>query len=221
MSWARRIAVLGLYNSGSTGIAGMLHRLGVNMGPPFWMTSNDRAGTNYYEPYDLAWHLRRWWDEPRAVERVPAEDRIRFLSCWAALQETVRPGPVGAKHPLLSLCGDDLVTAWGPRTRFVWSWRPLDESIAGLQRRGWFVGHAVALQERLWNTLNDFASRRGDVIELDWTRVKTDPTWAAQELASIAGIALSEERLQSAVGFIRVQADSSDVETTHVNPSSR
>ena len=66
-----RIAVLGLYNSGSTVIAGMLHRLGVNMGQPFWQTSADGAACNHYEPYDLSWHLRRWWDEPRAVERAP------------------------------------------------------------------------------------------------------------------------------------------------------
>lgn len=44
-----RIAVLGLYNSGSTCVAGILDRLGVDMGAPFWASETD----NYYE------HMRR------------------------------------------------------------------------------------------------------------------------------------------------------------------
>ena len=117
-----RIAVLGLYNSGSTVLAGMLHRLGVNMGPPFWMSfPSDASDINFYEPYDLSWHLRRWWDEPRAVERVPAAERIRFLEHWAAAPGCVPPGPMGAKHPLLSLCGRDLIAAWGLDVRFIWA----------------------------------------------------------------------------------------------------
>jgi len=197
-----------LYNSGSTAVAGLLHRLGVNMGPPFWATSDDAAESNFYEPYDMSWHLRRWWDEPRAIELAPAADRIRFLRCWVTLQESAQPGPVGAKHPLLSLCGDDLVAAWGSETRFVWSWRPLDQSISGLQRRGWFQGHAASLQQRLWDALNGFEARRGDVVRIDWARVQSNPIWATRELSSLVGVMPSDAQLQAAAGFIRMAPDS-------------
>lgn len=205
MTSTPRIAVLGLYNSGSTAVAGVLHRLGVNMGPPFWETSDDGSAYNFYEPYDLAWHLRRWWDEPHAIERVAAADRIRFLSGWIALQETVRPGPSGAKHPLLSLCANDIAAAWGPNTRFIWCWRPLGQSISGLQRRGWFTGYEESLQQSLWDALHEFESSRADVAKLDWARVKSDPEWSTRELAALTELELSETELRAAAKFIRAE----------------
>jgi hypothetical protein len=199
----RRVAVLGLYNSGSTAVAGVLHRLGVNMGPPFWASSRDGAADNYYEPHDLAWHLRRWWHEPELAEHAAAEHRVRFLRCWADLQEAAGPAPVGAKHPLLSLCGPDLVAAWGPGTAFVWAWRPLAESVAGLKRRGWFAGSEWSLQGRLWDALAAFERTHPGVVRLDWGRVRADPPAAARELAALAGVDPSGEQLRSAAAFVR------------------
>ena len=202
----KRIAVLGLYNSGSTAIAGVLHRLGVNMGPPFWRSSDDNDPNNFYESVDLSWHLRRWWNEPELIEKTTAADRIRFLKLWIELQECAHPGPSGAKHPLLSLCGDDLITAWGRDTQFIWCWRPLDQSIAGLQRRGWFPGSEESLQQRLWDALNDFDSRHGGVARLDWAQVQSDPVEATRQLARLAGLERSDDQLLTAARFIRTSA---------------
>ncbi|MGH7172900.1 MAG: hypothetical protein ACRELF_10875 [Gemmataceae bacterium] len=181
----------------------MLHRLGVNMGPPFWQVSDDETDLNFYEPYDLSWHLRNWFDEPRGIERVPAANRIRFLKCWGELQESVRPGPIGAKHPLLSLCGPDLVAAWGSGTRFIWSWRPFEESVAGIERRQWLNGYEASLQQKLWEALNDFERSHPEVVRIDWRHVKSDPARAARELASLAGIEPSAAQLQTAAEFVR------------------
>ena len=63
---------------------------------------------------------------------------MRKLSDWISFLEAGRATHVGAKHPLLSLCGDDLVEAWGPAVRFIWTWRPLDESIASIRRTDWW-----------------------------------------------------------------------------------
>jgi hypothetical protein len=204
-SSVKRIAVLGLYNSGSTGVAGLLHRLGINMGPPFWENSDDASTENFYEAGDLADQLRTWWEEPRGVERVPARKRIRFLRSWAAAQECIRPGPVGAKHPLLSLSGDDLVAAWGPQTHFIWSWRPLDESIAKLKERGWAwsKGYEESLQKRLWDSLHAFESHCSKVVRFEWARLKSDPARGVRELASLVGLAVTEEQVQAAARFIR------------------
>jgi hypothetical protein len=202
----KRIAVVGLYNSGSTAIAGVLHLLGVSMGPPFWRSSDDDDPNNYYEPVDLSWHLRRWWNEPEIIEKTAAADRIRFLKRWIELQECAHPGPSGAKHPLLSLCGDDLITAWGPDTQFIWCWRPLDQSIAGLQRRGWFPGSEESLQQRLWDALESFESRHEGLVRLDWARVQSHPGEATRQLAALAGLERSDEQLLTAARFIRVTA---------------
>src|SRR5580704_490293 len=105
MAARKRIVVLGLYNSGSTLLAGMFHAMGVNMGAPFWANSQEGHAENYYESEQLARHVRSWWSEPLAQEQVRMEVRVQFLRCWASLQEFAHPGPLCAKHPLLSLSG--------------------------------------------------------------------------------------------------------------------
>ena len=119
------------------------------------------------------------------------------------VQEAERPGPLGAKHPLLSLSAFDLASAWGEETIFIRAARPLDESIDGLCRRGWFPGHEAALQMRLWDALQTFEQSGGAVASIDWNRVKSDPAWAAQELATAAGISPTERQLQTAAALVR------------------
>ncbi len=72
------VVVLGCYRSGSSLLAGMLHCLGVNLGPPFW--------GDFYEPADLSAELRRWWDEPRLNPMVPQVQRIEYLRQWQQRQ---------------------------------------------------------------------------------------------------------------------------------------
>src|SRR5487761_787575 len=80
------IAILGLYNSGSTALAGALHRLGVHMGAPFWYSSDERAKNNFYEPWDLACQLRFWWNEPNIRENTDRQLRIACLGNWVRLR---------------------------------------------------------------------------------------------------------------------------------------
>ena len=100
-----RITVLGTYSSGSTAVAGCLHHLGVGMGRSFF--------GSFFEPTWLSAQLRRWWDEPHLIERVSASERVRMLRHWIEDQEHDSTAAHGAKHPLLSLCGADLLEAWG------------------------------------------------------------------------------------------------------------
>ena len=198
-----RIAILGLYNSGSTALAGMLFRMGVNMGPPYWADSRPDSASNFYESYDLSWHLRNWWTEPDLVERVAAARRIRFLQLWVQLQESVGFRVVGAKHPLLSLCVSDLVVAWGAAARFIWSYRPFDESVSGLKRRGWFEGHEHRVQLRLWESLQEIQGSTPGMVKLDWSHVREDPLSAARELATLADLRPSAAQLEAAASFVR------------------
>jgi hypothetical protein len=198
-----RFAILGLYNSGSTTLAGMLHRLGANMGPPFWANDDDGSEHNFYEPYDLSWHLRKWWDERHIIERTPAEGRTAFLRHWVQLQECVGSAPVGAKHPLLSLCARDLMVGWGAQTRLIWSYRDLDASVRGLERRGWFPGLETAVQQRLWDVLHELELSNRGMVRVSWDEVRSDPSGAARYLASLVGLAPSETQLTAAVAFVK------------------
>ena len=102
MASTPRIAVLGPYRSGTSLVAGVLHRLGVNMGPPFWMKDDENSSECFYESRAVGHKLQRWWHEPKIRERTSQEVRIEFLSQWIAKQEA-KMRPVGLKHPLLSL----------------------------------------------------------------------------------------------------------------------
>ncbi|HTW36935.1 MAG TPA: hypothetical protein VMD49_00020 [Steroidobacteraceae bacterium] len=192
--------MLGLYDSGSSALAGMLDRLGVNMAPPFW--------GEFYEPYELSWHLRKWWDEPRLKECAPPEHRVRFLRRWIELHECSGSAGVGAKHPLLSLCGKDLVAAWGKDARFVWSYRPLEESIRGLKRRSWMPGHEERVQRRLWEALHELERSNVPMLKLDWGQVKADPAFGVRELARVAEIDPTAAQLSSVANIIRRGAGS-------------
>jgi glycosyltransferase involved in cell wall biosynthesis len=198
-----RVAVLGLYNSGSTVVAGMLHRLGVNMGAPFHDNSDDYSERNFYESAHLAAHVRRWFDEPSGIATVNSEQRVACLKSWSTFQEcSNHGGAIGAKHPLLSLCPDDIRAAWGPATRIIWAWRPLEESIAGIKRRGWFGDQAEPLQRKLWDSLNEYYQRAG-MFQIQHWWVLRHPDEAARWLAEAAAIKPTEEQIQNAISFVR------------------
>lgn len=197
-----RFALLGLYNSGSSALAGMLHRLGANLGPPFARDPQSTAPIRRYESGDLGHSLRTWWNEPDIEERVPRDERVSWLVDWAGRHWLGSPAPLGAKHPLLALCTADIIAAWGADTRFLWSYRPLAESIAGLERRGWFAGRETTLQERLWSALRDFEAGHRGVVRLEWSRARADPHRTARELADFAGLEPTAGQFRAAADFV-------------------
>src|SRR5664279_3329426 len=162
-----RVAVLGLYRSGSSAAAGVLHHLGVEMGAPYFR--------QHFESARLARRLRRWWHEPYMREMYPRAERVRKLGDWIQFLEMGSASHVGAKHPLLSLCGDELVEAWGPDVRFIWTHRPLDESIASIQRKAWWpAGVGEDAQRRLWDEVHRFFSDR-DHLRVEFADLLVNP----------------------------------------------
>lgn len=198
-----RVAVIGLYNSGSSAVAGMLHRLGVSMGPPFWNNSRELDSDNHYESHDLAWHLRQWWDEPKLVESVPQVRRRAYLRKWIELQETLAEGPVGAKHPLLAMCLEDLDSAWGDALHIVRIWRPLPDSISGLVRRGWFPGFEQNLQHGIHSRMEiQLAKSTAPLLTLEWNELCGEPVVHAERLCGFLGIDRNQEQIEFAAKIV-------------------
>ena len=187
-----RIAVLGVYRSGSTAVAGALHHLGVDLGPPFF--------EGFYESAWLSEQLRRWWDEPRLREKVGQAKRVRVLAQWIQEREQGGARWVGMKHPLLSLCGDDLVQAWGPETRFIRCCRPLEDSINSLRRLGRKVDGAF-LQGTLMAALDRFLAGR-EHLAIQFAELMANPRGQVQRLMEYLQITTDAERIQSAIHFI-------------------
>ncbi len=88
---ATRIAVLGLYRSGSAAVAGILHHLGVNIGPPFFGESHPNSIHDFYESAWLSQQLRIWWNEPNISEKASQRKRVKVLQRWS---QKIKNGPV-------------------------------------------------------------------------------------------------------------------------------
>jgi sulfotransferase family protein len=190
-----RVAVLGLYRSGSTAVAGVLHHLGVDMGAPFFH--------NFYESAWLSKKLRVWWNEPNNIEKAPASKRVRVLKQWIEKQERNGAKCVGMKHPLLSLCGPDLLEAWGSSVRFIWTWRPLDKSIHSLHKLKWWSDEkSEAMQKTLWDASAKFLENR-EHLRIDFAQMMADPRGQITRLVDYLGLEPSAEQLATAIESIQ------------------
>lgn len=188
-----KIAVLGLFNSGSTIIAGVLDKLGVNMGQPYWY--------NHYESLVLKNHLVKWWNEPELTERVSREHRIYEFRKWLRAQESQDSAAIGVKHPFLCLSGDELKEAWGEDTRFIWAHRPLEDSIERLVKRQWY-GDPVILQTNLWRPLKEFFSTTAH-LKIEYMAMRRDSRGEIDRIIDYLCLSTTDEQKDDAVGFVR------------------
>jgi hypothetical protein len=104
------------------------------------------------------------------------------------------------KHPLLSLCGEDLVQAWGPETRFVRCCRPLADSIDSLRRLGRSV-NGEFLQGTLMAALDRFFAGR-EHLGVEFADLMTNPRREVERLIDYLRITADGERIESAIRFI-------------------
>ena len=189
-----RIAVLGLFNSGSTALAGVLHHLGVHMGgPPFFQDK--------FEPTDVANQLRKWWNEPQLVESVSADVRVRWLADWITQKEDAGFTDIGIKHPLLCLSAPDVEQAWGNDVRYIWSKRSLEESIAALKRRNWYA-HPTEMQETLWTALTPFTADH-EHLAIAYSDLVANPRPTIERLVQELSLSVSPDQIDRAASTIR------------------
>lgn len=189
-----RIVVTGLYRSGSTAIAGVLHRLGVDMGSPFF--------GDYYESSFLSANLRYWWQEPFLIERIFSAQRIWLLNQWISQPNKIKLKAVGAKHPLLCLCSEDILSAWGQNTKFIWAYRSLDESIASLAKQGWW--HPLEcrrVQEILWEEANAFFSKN-EHLRLEHEALVKEPVGQIKRMIEYLHLSPNDTEVRAAADFI-------------------
>ena len=217
-----RIAVVGLYNSGSTAVAGVLSSLGVHFGNTSWA----------YEDESMASFLAKAWDEPWGDAKIFShEQRVQRLRDWMVNWEaSTNSTLLGLKHPLLSLSGLDVLTAWGNETTFVWAHRPLKESIAGLNRRSWFdytvsTPEANTLraqyQTKLWRSLRAFfecgpdgsddpgaaaadaaSCRAHRPLVVSYSELLRDPDEVVLRIANALGLDRSAEEISNAAATV-------------------
>jgi len=192
-----RIAVIGLYNSGSTAIAGTLHRLGVNMGAPYH--------GNFFESLEIKSKLCEWWDEPRMQKFTSKKQRVAYLRAWIKRQEAEGYEHVGVKHPLLCLSAYDLEAAWDKRVKYIWAHRSLNDSINGLEKRRWF-SHPKPLQEYLWHSAMEFFAEH-EHLQINFDEMTAKPSATIARLIDYLQLETDKAQVAAAVKGIRAKAE--------------
>ena len=221
---ARRIAVVGLYNSGSSILTKILYILGVRTGQ---MTAPGKIN-HHYENFEMKVFLRKAWNEPYGIPKVYSRaERVLRLRNWIEREEAEADGAaVCLKHPLLALSLDDVLNAWGDNTTFIWAHRPLNESIAALSRRRWFGKTGTKLQNKLWLALRsffqcgpDFGGAAGSASDeascrlhqpllVNYRELLDDPLTCVQRIITALGLTPTTSQIMTAVAAVRSRSPS-------------
>ncbi|MEA2708103.1 MAG: hypothetical protein QOF78_704 [Phycisphaerales bacterium] len=199
------VVVLGLYRSGSSCIAGLLHRLGLHLGAHL-VRANQHNESGYYEPAWLSGQLRKMWNEPQLIASMPQADRVHVLKWWLGDQQrrAQRSGKrVAVKHPLLCVMGEEMIEAWGSDIQVIAVCRPLDESVQSLQRtRWWHPSHCRPLLEKMWEQRERFLGGL-DHLRVDYDAMRHDPAGQAQRIVNYLRLSSSPTAMKEALAFVR------------------
>jgi hypothetical protein len=186
------VAVLGLFNSGSSALAGVLHRLGFDMGPPFYF--------DHYESYRFQRQIAEWWAFPNMEERVSRQHRIMVFKRWLRIQKQQGASVIGLKHPQLSLCGDEIIEAWGEETKFIWAYRPLEDSIRGLTKRAWFRDSDL-IQKSLWKPVNIFFEK-AEHLRIECNDLRSKPSDEIARIIEYLELKVDQQQIESALSYV-------------------
>lgn len=197
------VAVIGLHRSGSSCLAGVLHKLGVHMGDR--LSGHERTGG--FEDRRLARICEAAYPFPSMrlkIEPEELEGRLRKLVQY--LQKAARKGgkPVGgAKYPHLCRMGLVLKRICGPELRVIHASRPLKESVASLQSRsrissGWLGisdAECDAVQRWLWDGKRQFLDQV-EHFSVEYSGLLEDPaSWVDRLIHYLKLSPTAEERL--------------------------
>jgi len=141
------IIVLANWSSGSTAIAGYIHKLGAFSCPPHQMT-NDIRTPNSYEPLELSKKLRELINETGNLEPLVDNHQEKFKEWFAEwlenqyLEASNRgQQTIILKHPLMSFFIKEINEVCTPK--YVIVTRSSTKIEATRQRRGWHRNYGV------------------------------------------------------------------------------
>jgi predicted O-methyltransferase YrrM len=185
-------AIIGTYDSGSSLLSSIFECLGFEIGRPGWC--------DFFESASLRQMLLGAFDELKMAPEPAAAGLVGQLRRWQV--EAARHGPaIAAKHPLLGLCLPELVEAWGTELRFIRALRPLEDSIRGLTRRGWFP-EPEKMQRILQREIEGFFQTGHPFVGVNYEKVLTAPEFEIERLADELGIKVTESSIEWASAVV-------------------
>lgn len=193
------VFVIGLHSSGSSALAGVLHRLGVYMGKNF-----RGAHDGGHEDNRLARLCESVLPFPRTKIRGLDRTIRQRLLAWYRSTEAERPSNEftrsGGKYPHLCVLGRLL-----PPGQLVSIDRPLSESIASLQRRcpKRDPEQLRLHQEYLWEAKQRLFETRPPALSVTYEELVEDPAGVIASLSAVLRLSPTEKQLESALAYVR------------------
>jgi len=206
------VAVIGLHRSGSSALAGVLHKLGVHLG-------NQLGGyepTGGFEAVTLAHLCERAYPFPSTTLAVPREQLMRELRDFihekrreAYWKNTI----TGGKYPHLCAMGDELREICGDALRVIHIDRPIDESIHSLKKRaaketGWLRitdDQAEAVQRWLWERKTAFLAEV-EHLTIEFDDLRTNPATQIERIIDHIGVEPTDTQIASANSHVRTES---------------
>lgn len=203
------VAVVGLHRSGSSAIAMILHKLGVNMGDKLVGYEAMHGGGG--EAAGLA-AICEWAARFPADRITQPRDQLRKkLERWITGRMASRV-IAGGKYPHLCAMGDELKSICGDTLKVIHCDRPLEASIDSLKRRsrkcsGWLAvsdEDSEAVQRWLWDEKEKFLASMPPekVLNVSHEEVMTNPQRVVDEMIEFLGISPTPDQIQAAVSHI-------------------
>ena len=203
------VAVIGLHRSGSSCLAGILHKLGVHMGNQ--LGGYDPRGG--FEAAGLARICERAYPFPSTKLAIPREQLLRDLRAWitdrrreAAAKKTI----AGGKYPHLCAMGDELREICGDGLRVIHIDRPIEESIQSLKKRsakesGWLRTtdeQAETVQHWLLEHKKAFLGGKVEHLAISFSDLMESPCSEVERLCRFLGLKPTETQLDSALAHV-------------------
>ncbi len=173
------------------------------MGPPFFGESRQTDFHDFYESAWLSKQLRIWWNEPDITEKASQRKRVKILKRWIKKQERTGSKWTGMKHPFLSLCGPDLIKAWGSSVRYVWACASPENSIKSLQKLQWWSADQSERSQRvLWTAVNQFFVEQ-EHLRIDFADLMANPQQQIDRLIDYLALSPTEQQIAAAKAYIQ------------------
>lgn len=203
------LVVAGPYRSGTSLVAGVCHALGAHVGRTA-KSGNKHNPTTSFEAPLLGRRCRQMYREPWLEESVDRTRRVTLLASWFSMAMNYARGKklIGGKHPIMCLLVDELLEAWGDRTRFIFVRRPVGEAIESLRRTNWpewrnspgSHEHAINLLAEARDRAVDRLGRRCLVV--DYHELLERPEVEVERIGAFLG-KVDQQRLARATAMVK------------------
>ncbi|MGC2290212.1 MAG: sulfotransferase [Thermoplasmata archaeon] len=207
------VLVLGTHRSGTSLVTGMLHKMGVNMGPPGrdvrWIYPNWANPTGQFENPEFTELLHRFLDSdgqdtrwnPRWADLTART--TEFLPAFVRLIRRTESERWGWKQPWTMLILEALLPEV-QNPRFVVVRRNLSDVVDSLHRRdGITPEEALRVSTEIAARVEELVRRHPEIptLTVRYEEVVRDPGAAARRLADFLGLSLSPVALGEVAGL--------------------